>query len=258
MNSKSVSSAKPEVSIALSPELDVAALRAAFAHTGRLHVPHFLAADSAERIARAFETDPPWALSVRTEGKTFEMAVEQFAALDPAERAPLDAATADGLAERMQYRFDTWRTSFYADTGRRIGTPLETLYDFMNTEPFLDFVREVTGDPTPVFCDAQATRYRPGCFLTAHNDASEGKNRLYAYVMNFTRQWRRDWGGLLQFYDERGHVAEAFTPAFNALNLFSVPREHAVSYVAPYAAADRLSVTGWVRGGKRPRQVAMR
>jgi SM-20-related protein len=66
--------------------------------------------------------------------------------------------------------------------------------------------------------------------------------------MNFTPAWKSDWGGLLQFIDEDGHVAEAYAPAFNALNILRVPQKHAVSYVTPFAGAGRYSITGWLRG----------
>jgi Rps23 Pro-64 3,4-dihydroxylase Tpa1-like proline 4-hydroxylase len=68
--------------------------------------------------------------------------------------------------------------------------------------------------------------------------------------MNLTPGWSVDWGGLLMFVDQDGHVAEAYTPAFNALNLFQVPQPHAVSMVAPFAGGDRLAITGWVRSKK--------
>jgi Rps23 Pro-64 3,4-dihydroxylase Tpa1-like proline 4-hydroxylase len=38
-----------------------------------------------------------------------------------------------------------------------------------------------------------------------------------------------------------------FIPDFNVLRLFSVPQTHHVSYVAPWAAERRLSITGWLR-----------
>lgn len=43
-------------------------------------------------------------------------------------------------------------------------------------------------------------------------------------------------------------MAEAFTPRFNTLNLLKVPSPHSVTQVALSAGADRLSVTGWLRG----------
>jgi hypothetical protein len=50
--------------------------------------------------------------------------------------------------------------------------------------------------------------------------------------------------------DQDGHVSEGYTPAYNALNLFRVPQRHAVSYVAPFAGAPRLAITGWIREGQ--------
>ncbi len=46
------------------------------------------------------------------------------------------------------------------------------------------------------------------------------------------------------FHRADGHIAEALTPSFNALNLFAVPQPRSVSMVAPFAAARRYSVTG--------------
>ncbi len=70
-------------------------------------------------------------------------------------------------------------------------------------------------------------------------------------MLNLTPRWRADWGGLLLFTDEDGHVAEGYTPAFDALNLLRTPPPHRVSGVASFAPAPRLSITGWVRS-KRP------
>ncbi|HWE45466.1 MAG TPA: 2OG-Fe(II) oxygenase family protein [Caulobacteraceae bacterium] len=233
--------------IALSPDLDLDALKQVWARDGRLHIANVLAPPCAERIARALETRTVWSLTANAAGEVFEMPLDRLAELDPAERARIEAITADGSLERMQYLYETWRVSFFVDHGMREGGAVEDLYDFLNGEAFLGFVRELTGDERAAFSDAQATRYRPGHFLTTHDDTSAGRHRLCAYVLNFTRRWRPDWGGLLQFYDESGNVEAGFTPAFNALNLFSVPRAHAVSYVAPFAQGERLSVTGWVR-----------
>ena len=64
--------------------------------------------------------------------------------------------------------------------------------------------------------------------------------------------WRADWGGALQFFGPDGNVSEAFTPAFNVLNVFKVPAVHSVAMVAPFAGASRYSITGWLRSGANP------
>jgi len=77
-----------------------------------------------------------------------------------------------------------------------------------------------------------------------HDDKTGGHKRLAAYVLNMTPSWRPDFGGILHFFDERGNVSQGFVPTFNALNVFRVPAEHAVSQVALFGGY-RYSVTGW-------------
>jgi Rps23 Pro-64 3,4-dihydroxylase Tpa1-like proline 4-hydroxylase len=69
--------------------------------------------------------------------------------------------------------------------------------------------------------------------------------RIAAYVLNMTPHWRLDWGGALLFSDRPGHITEGYPPAFNALNIFSVPQEHLVGFISPFAGAARYSITGW-------------
>mgnify|MGYP003473067562 CR=1 FL=1 len=62
--------------------------------------------------------------------------------------------------------------------------------DFLDSAPFLDLARRLTGRPDISFADVQATCYREGHFLTTHDDLVAGKNRVAAYVFSFTPRWR--------------------------------------------------------------------
>ncbi|MGH8398608.1 MAG: 2OG-Fe(II) oxygenase family protein, partial [Gammaproteobacteria bacterium] len=64
-------------------------------------------------------------------------------------------------------------------------------------------------------------------------------------VLNLTKDWQADWGGLLQFLGEDGKVVDTFFPSFNSLMLFQVPMWHHVSYVTPFAGHGRYAITGW-------------
>ncbi|MBD8524978.1 2OG-Fe(II) oxygenase [Pseudoxanthomonas sp. CAU 1598] len=111
-------------------------------------------------------------------------------------------------------------------------------------------MRELTGFTDIRKVDAQATRYLPGHFLTAHDDdgSPTGQIRRVAYVLSLSERWHPDWGGLLNFYDgDSGQIQDTFVPAYNTLSLFTTPQYHAVSTVAPYAPLPRLSITGWLR-----------
>lgn len=230
--------------------LDPARLAPTFARHGRLHLPGVFAPAAAKAVGASLANAVPWHKSLNANGKSYDIGLETLQAMPPERRAELDSAIVQGGRTGFQYLFDAWRLSDVVEAGQRQGgalAPLEAVYDFLNSETFLGFVRTLTGDPRPAYVDAQATRYQAGDFLTAHDDDVEGKNRLYAYVLNFTPAWRPDWGGLLVFHDIDGHIAEGYCPTFNALNIFRVPQLHAVTQVASFAGGDRLSITGWIR-----------
>ena len=242
--------AKPEP-LAVDPALDPDRIRPVFGAAKRVHLPGFLSPAWAERLHEALAHDTPWRRSLLSGGKPLAAPLETLSALSKADRAKLREAQNREARQGFQYAFDAWPVSDEVEAGRRTGHPAEALYDFLNSEAFLGYVRRLTGDERAVYCDAQCTRYGAGDFLNRHDDSAEGKHRLFAYVMTLTPVWTADWGGLLLFVDQDGHVAEGYTPAFNALNLFMTPQPHLVSMVAPFAGAPRLAITGWIRS-RRP------
>ena len=125
------------------------------------------------------------------------------------------------------------------------GHLLHTVLEEINSPYFLDFIRKITGIDSITKADGQATLYRPGHFLKLHTDFDAKRDRRLAYVLGFTKNWRADWGGVLEFYNDRGDVEAGILPRYNSLSMFAVPKPHAVTYVAPYATEGRYSITGW-------------
>ena len=233
--------------LALDPTLDPMALRDAFQRFGRIHIPAFLTPASASSVHAVLADETEWMCSTRGAGKVIDLPIEHLEAFTPDQFATFTALAHADAAEAFHYIYDTVRISDGVRMMQPVHPVLTDVIAFMNSAPFLDFVRALTGDPRPSFVDGQATRFRPGHYLNNHDDRMD--SRLYAYVLNLTPRWRTDWGGVLNFIDEDDHVAEGYRPSWNALNLFRVPQSHAVGYVAPFAQAPRLSITGWVRGG---------
>ncbi|MFN3816717.1 2OG-Fe(II) oxygenase [Brevundimonas sp.] len=233
--------------ITIAPGLDPLRLQPIFRRTRRLHIPDVLPGQTAAAICQALIRDTPWKRSLFLGDRGVALDFDELAAMPADARARLDQGLAQRARDGFQYAFDSWSVSDEVEAGRRTGHPAESFYDFLNAPAFLQWVRAVTGDDRPRYCDAQCTRFNPGDYLNGHTDEAEGKNRLYAYVMNLTPKWTVDWGGVLLFIDQDGHVAEGYTPAFNALNIFEVPQPHSVSIVAPFAGTSRLAITGWIR-----------
>jgi len=228
-----------EVLPELNPALDRMALRERFRADGRIHIPDILTRPAAERLYRALTQETPWTVTLN-KGQHFL----DFEKLPPEERTKLAFAAWERARSGFAYFFDNHRLS-------RDGEPypdqkhyLARIVAFLNAPHFLAFMRELTGLDGIAWTDAQATLYRPGDFLTVHDDQIGGHKRLAAYVLNMTPGWRADWGGVLQFIEPSGHIAEGFVPAFNALNIFRVPAQHSVSQVALYGGF-RYSITGW-------------
>ena len=217
-----------------------------FARSGRLHIPGFLVPEAADALYRTLEAERLWVCSTIGKGVVADVPVEALYALSEEEQACFITLAHAEAAEGFHYLFDTVRILGFQDRDAPLAPGYRALARFLNSPAFLDFVRVLTGDDRPAFVDAQATRYRPGHYLTEHNDTHPRNSRLYAYVLNLTPFWRPDWGGLLNFIDEDGHLAEAYKPSFNALNIFRVPQQHSVGFVAPFAQGSRLSVTGWI------------
>lgn len=126
---------------------------------------------------------------------------------------------------------------------------LRTIFDFVRSEGFVSLGRQITGDDRITFADCQLTRYRAGHFLTMHNDDVSGKNRSAAFVLSLTKNWKLDFGGLLNVLDSAGDLSQTLKPSYNQLNIFKVPQDHAVSAVAPFVTEARYAITGWFRRG---------
>jgi len=227
----------------INPRLDIEGLQATLAARGRVLVRDFFEPQVADALHGAL-AEVDWDLSYRDERGDARLTGAELRSLDDDGRAAL-STTINGLAARaFQFSFLSHSLVATAQAGR---TDLLTRFvRWMADEEFLLYMRRLTGVEGVNRLYAQATMYAPGSFLRAHDDSVEVEDRRVAYVLNLTRDWRPDWGGLLHFCDERMDVIETFVPHFNSLSLFMVPQNHFVSYVAPFAIGERQAITGWL------------
>jgi SM-20-related protein len=230
-----------EVLPELNPALDREALAEEFARSKRIHITNILTQASAERVYRTLADETAWTTTHNTGGKCVDERI-----LGQKERARISLAAWRWAHQNFAYLYDNHRMSHdgepYADQNHY----LAKFVSFLNSPAFIGFIRELTGMPAVAYADAQATLYRAGDFLTEHDDTAGDKNRLAAYVFSFTTRWLPDWGGVLEFVNDRTHIGPGFIPEFNSLNLFSVPHIHLVSQVTLFGG-KRYSVTGWLR-----------
>jgi Rps23 Pro-64 3,4-dihydroxylase Tpa1-like proline 4-hydroxylase len=239
-------------SFSLNLALNVEALRAEFLIRHRLRIDNFLADDGAARLRDALASDGRWMYVINGRSTVFEIARSAYDAMPSDQRDVIDNAVLTAAAHDFQFRYETIRVPDEAEARIASATLLDQFALFMSAPETLSFIRAITDVEDVAFADAQATRYRPGDFLTRHDDNVQGKNRRLAYVFGLSQEWRAEWGGLLFFTDAQGEVIDTLIPRFNALSLFAVPQPHSVSFVAPCAPHPRMSVTGWLRNRGQP------
>jgi SM-20-related protein len=236
-----------ELVLRLNPALDPASYAEAYARDGVVRVEGLFEPAVADRLAAMLERATPWDLIVSdAAGKAEVLDAARRQAVGPEALATKIHDATLRASKGFAYVYLGYPMISAVLEGRDPGHPLHDLTSFLNTPAFIAFGAAVTGETGLTKTDAQATFYRPGDFLTLHDDTGVGERRA-AYTVGFTRRWRPDWGGQLLFHDDAGDINQGFMPGFNILTLFKVPHRHSVAPVAAYAGGPRLSVTGWLR-----------
>lgn len=234
----------------LNPDLNIPQLADEFRQKRRIQIRTVLNPQFADRLYECLHHKTPWGTAFIDGERSTIIEADKVARLTVAERAALSDKVAIRAADGFQFLYNSYMMITAYMERRNPDSMLHAMVDFINAPMFLGLMRSVTGIPNILKADAQATRYLPGHFLKRHNDVAANQSREMAYVLNLTRDWQADWGGLLQFLGDDGEVTDTFFPSFNSLVLFQVPMWHHVSYVAPFAAQPRYAITGW--GMSRP------
>ena len=157
----------------------------------------------------------------------------------------LERQHSENLFNQGQFTYHFYRTAgdHYADCNC-----CECMFrKFLRTESCLDFLSKVAKDNLSGFNTIFASRYSSGCFLSPHHDESLGK---LGFVLQLTKNWRPQWGGVLHFLDDTMTKIEySEVPTFNSLTLFYIPQGkgkwHYVSHVSPGVTSHRVAYSGW-------------
>lgn len=229
----------------LNPALDIPSLAAEFRQKRRIQIRDVMLPDVAENLYQCLEREVPWGMAYIDGEQSTLLAADQLATFSQADWMNLNSKVQVRAVDKFQFIYNSYMMITAYKEKRDPALALHTMVEFINAPPFLDLMRRVTGIRNIIKADAQATRYVAGHFLKKHNDQMGSQYRMAAYVLNLTKEWQADWGGLLQFMDDSGMVTDTFFPVFNSLTLFQVPMWHHVSYVSPFAVRARYAITGW-------------
>lgn len=228
----------------LNPALDRAALADEYRRDQRICIDGVLKPDVAERVRAICTEKVPYDYVYYLDGTNCVRSEAEMLDTPAEEKARISQALMKNATAGIGFLYCSYLLNRHPAPAADLAFLYE-VFDYLNSNEMLAFVRQVSGRQDLVRADAQYTRYSAGQYLTRHCDDVGGQARRLAYVFGFTRNWHPDWGGLLQFFEEDGTPREPWMPAFNRLALFDTRHLHAVTYVTPFAGEARLSLTGW-------------
>lgn len=229
----------------LNTDLDTTALAAQFQQDDRIRIRNILDTNTAEQVTACCESKVPFDFIYHLDGENRVTSAADMAAISIEDQQRMHQKLMQAASQGVGFLYSGYMMN---RPGHKPDPELKILYDlhqFLGSEEGLATFRKITGIEELSGIDAQFTRYASGHYLTRHSDNITVGGRRVAFVFGFSRNWHPDWGGLLQFYQDDGTPRDAWMPEFNTLSLFHIRHIHSVSYVTPFAAAPRLSLTGW-------------
>jgi Rps23 Pro-64 3,4-dihydroxylase Tpa1-like proline 4-hydroxylase len=227
----------------MNPSLDFAALREAFNSHRRIRIAEALPPEVAEDIRREL-ANLRYSVFCATSKGVAVLEHDEIARWPQSRKDELRDFLMEGAAGGEGFAYNGFRIT---EAMERLSpaTALGRLARDLESPAMLEMIRTITGPSDIDSAFAQATQFLPGHYLTRHLDDPAGERRRFAFVWGFTPVWRPDWGGLLQFFTPDLEPSQSLSPGFNTLDLFDVSHWHSVTYVAPFAQAPRLAISGW-------------
>lgn len=229
----------------LNSRSDIEQLSEHFRQNKVVRVSDFLAKKDADALSTCVQQNKDFTNAFFLNGSNQELTDQKISALPRHEQQNLIRSIHQSAAQGVGFLYGRKKIEPYSQPS--LTAELKAVFELMNSKNLQSLIEKITGENKIVKADAQVTRFRPGDFLTRHQDIVPGETRRFAYVIGLSDIWHPDWGGLLQFFERDGTTTTSLTPQFNSLSLFDVSEIHSVTAVTPFAPRNRYSITGWLR-----------
>ncbi len=234
---------EPLPEIELNDRLDWQALAREFQVSNRIQIRDVLKEECAERIWKCLSEETPWQLAHHDGREPAVLIADEIRGKTPQEIEKTQRDILTRATSKLSYVYEIYPMADAYLAQDDPGLFLHRVFEFINSEHYLNFIKTITGVPEIKRGNAHAACYHHNQFLSCHDDYMPDEGRGAASVLNFTKDWKANWGGYVQFYDDDFNIELGLLPRFNTLNMFLPPQEHLISFVPPFTGALRYTVT---------------
>lgn len=217
---------------------------------GKTRIDNFLDTEYADALHRFFTKEMPrdwWSLSTmpKRPGVEGELDVERL--FDDAD-----------FIQANQYKYEIADEHFNLDEfsysfKRTLDDHVEEcacqecdLRKVITSQKTINIINTITQTGVTKADTLFSSLYEKGDFLNIHHDGPNGK---VGFVYNLCKEWRADWGGLLQILSHDWKtVQNTFIPGYNTLTLFDSSNDTGFPHNVTHVVRDnvmRISFTGW-------------
>jgi Rps23 Pro-64 3,4-dihydroxylase Tpa1-like proline 4-hydroxylase len=230
----------------INPEINPLSYKDEFLYNGSVVVRNFLTENYVEKLNNFFLEGMPdnWWYSVSYPGtKGHVRYIRNFD--ENKSEIDFEKKYSDKLFNQGGYAYHFYRSA--GDHYEHCTCEECNFRNWLKSDEIIGFLSQLSGLEIKNFSTMFASRYSEGCFLSPHHDDTLGS---IGFVLQLTKNWLPQWGGILHFLDDSKRVIEySEVPTFNTLTLFHIPegkgKWHYVSHVNPGVTSNRIAYSGW-------------
>ncbi len=148
--------------------------------------------------------------------------------------------------------FDNKNEKKFAGMGeKRFGKNTKYFMNYLNSEPFLDFLQTLTGIeetiiPDPYYYGGGQHEIKPGGLLKIHADFSKHEfldlDRRINVLIYLNKNWKEKYGGYFELWDKNMEKAEKkILPTYNTMAIFSTTDYTYHGHPDPLRCPDDMS-----------------
>lgn len=228
--------------IELNDKLDWPALAREFQVNKRIQIRDVLKEECAERIWKCLSEETPWRLAYHDGQEPAVLIADDIRAKIPQEIEKLQRGILTRATSKLSYVYEIYPMMDAYLAKDDPGLFLHRVSEFINSEHYLNFIKTITGVLEIKRGNAHAACYYHNQFLSCQNYYMPDEGCRVASVLNFTKDWKTNWGGYVQFYDDDFNIELGLLSRFNTLTMLLPLQEHSVSFVPPFTGALRYTV----------------
>jgi Rps23 Pro-64 3,4-dihydroxylase Tpa1-like proline 4-hydroxylase len=235
------------MTITINENLDPKEIKKDFSPKGRVHIKNFFGDKIAERIYTCLATKTPWQFTYNDGNDVHYLTPNDLKKMIGRRHSELSTNIYNRAKDQFQFAQQDYPLTVSFEKQTHPDIYLYKVHEFLNSKAFLSFAEKVTGVKKISKAETQAVFFTREQFYCQNDGTNGNDNNKVGFHLGFSKEWRPDWGGYHNFFNEDGNIELGLMPDFNTLTLFKLPQIQSISHIPPYAGTPKFGIHGYLQ-----------